>query len=169
MANPKADRNLLFGILALQMDFISRDQLIAAMHAWVLDKGQPLGAILKGQGALGEEDHGLLEALVRKHLLLHGGDPARSLAALPPAPEVRQDLDPVTDADVHASLMHIPVPAAPQGTVLPADSAATPARQDSLAVPETTTGLPSSVGGRFQILRPHAEGGLGAVFVARDT
>ena len=27
------DRNLLFGILALQIDFISRDALIAAMHA----------------------------------------------------------------------------------------------------------------------------------------
>ena len=38
-----ADRNLLFGILALQMDFVTRDQLVAAMHAWVLDKGKPLG------------------------------------------------------------------------------------------------------------------------------
>jgi eukaryotic-like serine/threonine-protein kinase len=37
------DRNLLFGILALQMDFISRDQLIAAMNAWVLDKSKSLG------------------------------------------------------------------------------------------------------------------------------
>jgi hypothetical protein len=33
---PAADRNLLFGILALQMDFASRDQLVAAMHAWVM-------------------------------------------------------------------------------------------------------------------------------------
>ena len=36
-----ADRNLLFGILALQMDFITRDQLVAAMHAWVLAKAPP--------------------------------------------------------------------------------------------------------------------------------
>ena len=28
-----ADRNLLFGILALQMDFITRDQLVAAVEA----------------------------------------------------------------------------------------------------------------------------------------
>jgi hypothetical protein len=34
-----ADRNLLFGILALQMDFISRDALIQGMNAWVLDRG----------------------------------------------------------------------------------------------------------------------------------
>jgi hypothetical protein len=35
---PSADRNLLFGILALQMGFLSRDALVAAMNAWVLDK-----------------------------------------------------------------------------------------------------------------------------------
>jgi hypothetical protein len=29
-----ADRNLLFGILALPMDFITRDKLVAAMHAY---------------------------------------------------------------------------------------------------------------------------------------
>jgi hypothetical protein len=34
MPHPHADRNLLFGILALQLDFISRKALIAAMNAW---------------------------------------------------------------------------------------------------------------------------------------
>ena len=38
-----ADRNLLFGIVALQMDFIDRDSLVAAMNAWVLEKTKPLG------------------------------------------------------------------------------------------------------------------------------
>ena len=47
-----ADRNLLFGILALQMDFISRDQLIAGMQAWALDKSKPFGEILSTQKAL---------------------------------------------------------------------------------------------------------------------
>jgi hypothetical protein len=42
-----ADRNLLFGILAVQLDFVSRDALIAAMNAWVLDKTKPLGRILE--------------------------------------------------------------------------------------------------------------------------
>ena len=51
-----ADRNLLFGILALQMDFIGRDALIAAMHAWVLDKAKPLGDILVEQRALDPTD-----------------------------------------------------------------------------------------------------------------
>ena len=37
-----SDRNLLLGIIAMQMDFISPDALIAAMHAWILRKGTPL-------------------------------------------------------------------------------------------------------------------------------
>jgi hypothetical protein len=52
MSSSHVDRNLLFGILALQMDFISRDALISAMHAWVLNKQKPLGQILVEQGAL---------------------------------------------------------------------------------------------------------------------
>ena len=52
MAQAHADRNLLFGILALQMDFIGRDALVRAMNAWVLDKHKPLGEILVAQNTL---------------------------------------------------------------------------------------------------------------------
>jgi hypothetical protein len=52
-----ADRNLLFGILALQMDFISRDDLIAAMNAWVLEKSKPLGQLLVERRALDADNH----------------------------------------------------------------------------------------------------------------
>ena len=49
-----ADRNLLFGILAVQTDLITRDALIKAMNAWVLEKAKPLGQILLEQGAFRE-------------------------------------------------------------------------------------------------------------------
>ena len=52
MPAASADCNLLFGILALQLDFITRDQLIAAMNAWVLDKSKALGDVLRDQDAL---------------------------------------------------------------------------------------------------------------------
>jgi hypothetical protein len=42
MSQAVADRNLLFGIVALQMDFITRDGLIGAMNAWALEKHRPL-------------------------------------------------------------------------------------------------------------------------------
>jgi hypothetical protein len=47
-----AARNLIFGILALQMDFMNRDALVRAMNAWVLDKAKPLAQILVEQGGL---------------------------------------------------------------------------------------------------------------------
>src|SRR5205085_5753605 len=84
-----ADRNLLFGILALQMDFISRDALIEAMNAWVLDKTRSLGQILLAQGRLAPERLQLLESLVHEHLKAHGDDPQRSLAAVGQALPVR--------------------------------------------------------------------------------
>src|SRR6516164_5478712 len=69
MSSPQAaDRNLLFGILALQMDFVKRDALLAAMQAWVFNKTTSLGQILREQNVIGAEEEELLEALVRKHL-----------------------------------------------------------------------------------------------------
>jgi serine/threonine protein kinase/tetratricopeptide (TPR) repeat protein len=152
---PSADRNLLFGILALQMDFITRDALIGAMHAWVLDKAKPLGLILFEQGALRDDTHALLSALVEKHLELHGDDPEQSLAAVSSVGSVREQLARLADPDLDASLAQVSA-----------------ARQDETVdeaprVPSTMGGL-TSAGLRFRIVRPHAKGGLGEVYVAHD-
>src|SRR6516164_2395767 len=97
-AGSASDRNLLFGILALQMDFIRRDDLIAAMSRWVLDKAKPLGQILQEQGVLQAEPRALLDALVARHLEMHGGDAQRSLAAVAAPEGVRADLGRIADA-----------------------------------------------------------------------
>ncbi len=146
-----ADRNLLFGILALQMDFITRDQLVAAMNAWVLDKAKPLGQVLVEQQALDEPTRAMLEAMVSRHVELHQGDPQKSLAALSSASSARKELEGIADADVAASLVYIP---AGRG------------RDDPLVTASVMP--PAASGARFRILRPHARGGLGEVFVARD-
>src|SRR6266849_4813758 len=109
-----ADRNLLFGILALQMDFVTRDALLAAMNAWVLEKTKPLGQILSEQGALRAEDRDLLEVLIKRHLKMHGDDVQRSLASLGPVHSLRQDLRQVADADLQFSLRHLSEGALPQ-------------------------------------------------------
>jgi serine/threonine protein kinase len=145
-----ADRNLLFGILALQMDFISRAQLIAAMHAWVLDKRRPLGDILNDHGALEPTRRTLLDALVQEHLQAHGDDPEQSLAAVSSIHSVHTELRQIGDADVQHSLLR------------------TVAQPDSPPPAGEAAGTPTTAGPRYRILRPHAEGGLGAVFVARD-
>ena len=77
-----ADRNLLFGILALQLDFISREQLIAGMQTWVLNKEQSLADLLALAGMLSPADRGTLEAVVERHLEKHDHCPRQSLACL---------------------------------------------------------------------------------------
>src|SRR5437667_109436 len=98
--NAAADTNLLFGILAVQMDFISRDQLLTAMSAWILHKSKSLGTILVEQGVLAAERNDLLNALVQEHLKQHRNDSQQSLAALNSAGEVRAQLQDIADADV---------------------------------------------------------------------
>jgi len=66
-----ADRNLLFGVLAVQNNFIDGEALIAAMRAWLSDKAKPLGRILLEQEWLSDERHRLLEAIVHEHLRKH--------------------------------------------------------------------------------------------------
>src|SRR5262245_45465972 len=155
MSRANSDRNLLFGILALQMDFISRDALIAAMHAWVLDKARPLGQILIDQGALRGDAHALLEALVQKHLELHDQDAEKSLAAVRSIGPVREELHQLADADVQASL-----------AVVSCNRATEPDPHATQA--HVSLGTPTSSGLRFRVLRPHARGGLGQVSVALD-
>ncbi len=46
-----AKHNLLLGILALQNNFVTRAQLLAAFNAWVEDKSKSLGALLLEQKA----------------------------------------------------------------------------------------------------------------------
>jgi serine/threonine-protein kinase len=153
-----ADRNLLFGVLALQMDFISREALIAAVSAWVRDKSKPLDCVLLEQGALANDERDLLEPLIRKHLERHGGDPERSLAAACPPGAARIELERLGDADIQETLARVAARAGPD----PA------AAGDPQQEPTVVLGAPTSLGMRFRILRPLARGGLGEVFVARD-
>jgi hypothetical protein len=82
MSPALSDRNLLFGILALQNNFISREQLLAGFNAWVAAKDRALGEFLREQQALTPERHALLEALVQEHLKQHDNDAEKSLAAV---------------------------------------------------------------------------------------
>ena len=47
-----ADRDLLFGLLALQNGLIDQGQLVAAFQAWTRDKARPLADHLVARGDL---------------------------------------------------------------------------------------------------------------------
>jgi eukaryotic-like serine/threonine-protein kinase len=149
-----AERNLLFGVLAMQMDFVTREALIAAVSTWVLDKSKPLDRILVEQGALAADERDLLEPLIHKHLTRHGGDAGRSLASVGSRGAAREALQHVADPELDASLALL-------GALDPTD-VTTDNPQSIRLVPE------NSGVRRFHVLRPLARGGLGEVFVARD-
>ena len=74
--------NLLFGLLALQNNFIDRDALVAAFNSWLAHRSRRLGEILEERGALSASRRTILDELVEEHLQLHGNAPEQSLAAL---------------------------------------------------------------------------------------
>jgi hypothetical protein len=102
-----ADRNLLFGILAFQNNFIDRQALLAAFDVWTTDKSRPLGEILVELDKLDQPRQQLLEALVREHLKQHDNDSGKSLAAVSSVGSVRADLERISDPDLRASLAEI--------------------------------------------------------------
>src|SRR5262245_5884402 len=96
-----ADRNLLFGLLALQMDLLTRDQLLDGFAAWMMEKETPVGQVLLRRGALTPEDVGAVEALLRRRLARHG-DVRQSLAGLGVEESVRQELSRLDDGLQHS-------------------------------------------------------------------
>ena len=155
--NMNADRNLLFGILAWQAGVITEAQLLSAMQQWTFDKGKSLGEVLVDQSVLTQEQYAELSRMVESHLKLHNDDANEALNSLSSLPAVtktiRKKLD---DSDIHASLDRC------DQTVIPGAVTGNEDRWSTFVKPVRHGES------RFHIIRPHARGGLGEVFVAND-
>jgi tetratricopeptide (TPR) repeat protein len=142
------DRNLLFGVLALQADIIDNDQFVKACTLWTAQKAMPLADILINQGWMTPPDRTDVERLLERKLKKHDGDAKASLMQMT-EPSVREAL---------ATLEH-------------------PAFEESFIGPDQPSSLPdlSTVAyepkrlGRYALMRQHALGGIGQVWLARDT
>ena len=158
-AKPRQDaaQNLLFGLLALQNNFIDRDTLLSAFNVWVVDKSQSIGQILLDRGALTHARHAVIQTLVHEHIEQHGFDPERSLTVVTIAPSVRDDLEKLPDFELQASLLYLRLPTALDQEP---DAGSTVDWNDDIAATDTD--------GRFRIVRFHDRGALGEVYVARD-
>ena len=179
-------RNLLVGVLALQCHLVTSKRLVAALEVWVKDKSRPLDAILWEQGTLTAGSHATLLTLVEKHLAQYGNLVDRSLAAFTIVDSLKDELLQIADRDLQAAVSQLPLGAThhdqvvatldvrgslpndrgqPPGTetlILESDASTTPALIGRATKAGGATGL------RFRILRPHAKGGLGEVFLAQD-
>jgi serine/threonine-protein kinase len=127
---PDPDRNLLFGVLAVRLDFVSLDRLITAVNSQAAGPGRPLGQVLVERGDLTPDRRDVIEAMVGEHLAARAANT----------------------------------------TTLAAPSSADDGELDILGqgFPDRRADRPAD-GARFRVLRPHARGGLGDVFVAEDT
>ena len=151
-----ADRHLLFGLLALQNGIINQGQLVAGFQVWTLDKSRSLADHLEARGDLNKAGRALLEGLAEFHLEAHGGDLEKSLAGVSTDKSTRENLARIGDRDIEATLAYVD----------PADASM---EEDADRTGTYSVGSVTSDGQRFRVLRPHARGGLGEVFVALDT
>ncbi len=154
MEPDRTDTNLLFGILAVKMNFIAKEELFEAMGVWFLDRHKTLGEILVDRQALIGKDRDLLEAMVGESQARQG-QPGRSGGA--------DRGDPLTRPSDS-----IRATEAPRGV-----AERTEAEDGHLADGELTVtwAVRRQEGGgdaRYVVLRPHAKGGIGQVSVALD-
>ena len=161
MSAVAADRDLLFGLLALQVGLIDQGQLVAAFQAWTRDRARTLAEHLAARGDLDDEQRAGVEAMVALHLKKHVGDVEQSLAAVPTSRATRARLAALGEPAIEATLAR--VARARDGQATDFDGDDDPGRTAGLSV-----GAATSDGQRFRLLRPHARGGLGEVFVALD-
>jgi serine/threonine-protein kinase len=138
------------------MDFIGRDELITAMHAWTLDKAQSLSEILVKTGVLDPADREVLEKLVARHIARHGDDPEKSLSSIELVVPAQTTLESINDQDIRESLKK-----------LRGSRSDTEPESDSEATGSWGATFDEAAG-RFHILSLHDEGGLGSVYLARD-
>ncbi|MGO9923674.1 MAG: protein kinase domain-containing protein [Isosphaeraceae bacterium] len=171
MPRVDVDTNLLFGVLALQTGLIEQADLFDAFARWSRNKSRPLAQVLVDRAALSVEDRSTLESLVERHLAKHGSDLERSLCAAAPPRTVVEGLLRIGEPELDASVARFADSTDADPVVIDCRIATAPGSHvDADATTDGMPGLgqPNAAGARFQVLRPHARGGIGMVSVALD-
>ena len=154
------NRDLLVAVLAVLTDAIPRTALATALKSWTEEKGQSLSEWLKQSAGLDDQRIHALECLASAHLKAHENDLRLSLSAWNAFELTQGVLTEIPDDALRTTL------GASLGgsTTLPLNGGT------DLGSPSwpLNPSLRSPEGERFQLIRPHAQGGIGQVWVARD-
>ena len=143
------DHQILFGLMASQMNLLSESELAGVLQSWREDPSSSLRQVLRDQRMLDESSLLLVDAAVERQLQMCGGDTRRCLDGLARTSELRA--------------LHTPQEA--RGLAETVADGEPPDQGETTAI----LGEAPSNGNSYQILRPLARGGLGELFVAQDT
>lgn len=147
----ESDRNLLVGVLGLQMGLITESALLRALQSWVFRKSVALEEILLEQQAFNADSCRFLKGIAEQYLKLNGDDAAASLASLSSTGPIRRQLHELGDSDLDITLDRVDQ-----------------LRRDAESSTEGPSPMSLSTSERFRVLRPHAKGGLGMISIAED-
>jgi serine/threonine-protein kinase len=157
----ESNRDLLVAVLALLTDPNPPPGLAAALNAWSHDRQQPLAQLLEKAAALDDEHLRAVARLAAAQLQTQPDDLVASPVASP-AEELTQDV--ATEISTHDLGMTLDTTSGNVSTV--------PMEQGSVGVsgsPGSSGAFPAGTRERFELIRPHASGGIGQVWVARDS
>ena len=161
MSQSVSDRNVLFGLLALQNGFITCEQFISAFSVWILDKQRALEDIFIEQRALSAERLGQLQQIVAVQADIRGPYSVQTFASIS---SINQLLASLKDNELKAVLQTATQDYFGPAEQLTANGQSLPA--DSLDI--QLKSISAGSGLRYHSLRLHAKGGLGEVSVAMD-
>ncbi len=102
MERTVTDRNLLFGLIAMQSDLIEMRQFVDACTLWGSRKENSLADVLVEQGWLLSDDREHVEYILKRRMQKTDGDVKKSLAGMPD--EVKNTLARIGDQDIRESL-----------------------------------------------------------------
>jgi serine/threonine protein kinase/tetratricopeptide (TPR) repeat protein len=157
----KLNSDLLVAVLAILTDAAPQSAVAQAIRSWTENPGQSLTHWLKKSAGLDEARIRSLECLAAAHLKAHQNDVRLSLDGWN-AVAVTQDV--LTEINSEALRTTLGASAGDNKTLPLVEG--TP--ENSLAW-VLNQHLPTPAGERFQLIRPHAQGGIGQVWVARDS
>ncbi len=148
-----AKHDLLFGLLALQTGMVSRDQLVAAFGSWTGGPRRVLADLLVEQGR-------------STHPAVTCSGHLPTVSSISTVATLRRASRPSTSGALPARAWRRSTPPRSRTRSLTIGSGSSDVGDDRTS--SYCVGTTTSEGQRFRILRPHARGGLGAVFVAVD-